>query len=173
MRSLIINVLIFINLNNLFADHNVSIVPNNFKEFKSHPKLPAINYLTESGNFESINTFKGKKTIIHFWATWCNPCVKELPLLDELIGSNKAKDFNFLLISADIGGANAILDFLNKYNIKNIGAASDPNGDIQRVLNIRGLPTTLIINQNGELVYKAEGEVNWKDNKIIEFLNLL
>lgn len=173
MKFIVINILIFISFNNLFANSIVTTLPTGFIEFKSHPKLPSLNYLTGNGNFKSIDTFLGKKTIIHFWATWCTPCVKELPLLDEFISSTSAKDFNFLLISADIGGTNSISDFLRKYNLKNIDTASDPNGNMQRILNIRGLPTTLIINKNGELVYKIEGEINWRDNKIIEFLNLM
>lgn len=173
MKYLFISILIFLSTEISIAKDNIIVLPEGFIEFKNHPKLPNFSYLDESGNFQSINITKGKKTIIHFWATWCNPCIEELPLINKFIESENSKDFDFLFISVDIGGSNAIMDFLEKHKLKKIGVASDPNGSVQRILNIRGFPTTIIINKNGEVSYKVEGKINWNDNKVIDFLNLM
>lgn len=116
------------------------------------------------GKEVKVNQFKGKVIFINFWATWCPPCVEEMPGIVTL--KNKFKnntDVIFLLIEMD-GNKDRILEFLNKINYKLPTFIA--KSDIPKSLYNGTLPTTVIIDRNGKIAFKTIKKANYKDPKI-------
>lgn len=161
-------IIVLLQLNVYAVSPNLENLPENFRKIEGKPLLPNVQFLATKNEYKSIHNLDESIKILHFWATWCTTCVKELPQLSSFIKENKNK---VLSISADTGGESMISEYLEKINITNIGTASDPSGIIQKKLNIRGLPTTFIINKEKQVLYIIEGEINWNSEAIRLFLS--
>ena len=121
------------------------------------------------GNKISINALKGKKVFINFWATWCPPCRAEMPQLQNLYTATKEnKNIVFLFISEDDQIDKAI-EYLrdNNYDLP----VSTTAGTVQAEIYSGTLPTTLVLDKQGTIVYKHEGIANYNTEKFKEFLN--
>ncbi len=114
-----------------------------------------------AGADKTLADFKGKTLVVNFWATWCGPCVKEMPLLDALQAKMGGAKFQVLTISQDREGEKVAKPFFEKNNWKNLALFMDPPGRFQKDAKLRGLPTTLIVDKNGLEVARVEGEANW------------
>lgn len=147
------------------------LVPPEFKGIEGHPKLPDGYFLAETGDTVTLNSLRGKILILHFWATWCGPCLKELPALSRLSKSLSPDRYQIVEISADAGGSSRIRQFLDQHSLSDITAASDPSGRLRRQLAVRGLPTTFVADQNGALLWKAEGAQDWDSPNVIQFFD--
>ena len=131
----------------------------------------------------SLNSFDYKKSqqlssrnknlyIINFWATWCPPCVKEIPDLLDL--KNKlGEQLDVILISVDSNPTNVIPKFLKKNKIPVQNFFSDQKLDVSKKLNVKVMPTTIIINNKLEEVSRVVGYIDWKDPKVLNFLREL
>lgn len=117
-----------------------------------------------------LNNFHGKVTLIHFWATWCVPCLKELPELQNL--SEKFRNRGLRVIAVATDSHESVKTFL-KNNNTSLKIMVDQYGSAMRDYKVKGLPTSYIIDQNGHMQYTAIGPVNWlsnKSNRLIENL---
>lgn len=113
--------------------------------------LPDIN-----GNQVSLSDFDGKVVILDFWATWCPPCVKEMPHFIELYDEYKQQGFEMVGISLDQGGAADIKPFVQKMNVNYTMLIG--NQDITKEYGgIRGIPTTFVIDKAGKIRQKYVG----------------
>jgi peroxiredoxin len=117
----------------------------------------------------SLADLSGKVVMVHFWATWCPPCVEELPTLDRLHNSTLGKDFEMLAVSVDEGGAGAVAPFIQK-NRLNLPVLFDPGGDVARLYGTYKLPETYIVDRQGVVRYKAIGPRDWTDPANIQVL---
>jgi peroxiredoxin len=117
----------------------------------------------------SLAGLRGKVVMVHFWATWCPPCVEELPTLDRLHNSALGKDFEMLAVSVDEGGAGAVAPFLQK-NRLNLPVLFDPGGGIARLYGTYKFPETYILDRKGVVRYKAIGPRDWTDPANIQVL---
>jgi thiol-disulfide isomerase/thioredoxin len=109
----------------------------------------------------TLASFKGKVMVVNFWATWCAPCVKEMPTLNALQAVMGSDKLQVIAISQDQKGAAVTAPFIAKNGWKNIGYYDEPKTRFQRDAQIRGLPTTIILNQKGEEVGRLEGVIDW------------
>ncbi len=117
----------------------------------------------------SSNQFKGKVLYVDFWASWCLPCRKSLPQLNELrkrLISN-GKDFEVLAVNLD-GKPSEALEFLNKYPV-NYPVVYDATGKYPKLYGVRGMPTSYILDPQGRIQYVHSGFKN-SDIKKIEAL---
>jgi len=108
--------------------------------------------------------------IINFWATWCAPCKKEMPSLDNL---NKDSNFkNLKVFPVNVGKDNALKTkiFFNDLNIQNLEIFFDPNLNLVNEFKLRGVPTTILINKKSEEFARIIGEVNFQDKKFSKWL---
>ena len=129
--------------------------------------------LDKDGKPISLNVLRGSPILINFWATWCPPCVAELPALDR--ASDKlAGEVKILLISVDRGGSKKALPFLEDRGIGRPHFAFDANGALSREMGVRGLPTSFLVtaDQRHCWVYQGPRE---RDNvaMIVELRQLL
>ena len=134
---------------------------------------PATVFKDQADADKTLADFTGKALVVNFWATWCAPCVKEMPTLDALQAQMGGDTFQVLTISQDREGATVAKPFMEKNAWKNLALYTEPQARFQRDASIRGLPTTIIIDKTGKEVGRVEGEVNWTAPEVVEKLKAL
>jgi thiol-disulfide isomerase/thioredoxin len=143
-----------------YADEHVEMRP--FSDItRSQPAilLPPATFKTLDGTAKTLADFRGKPVVLNFWATWCIPCVAELPELDHLAATDPG--IVVLTVSADRTGAAVVTPFLAAHHITNATVMLDPSNDAVHALNVIGFPTTLLIDAAGHLRGTLEGPAAW------------
>ncbi len=118
-------------------------------------RLPA-----PDGKQVSLSDFRGKVVMVHFWATWCPPCVEELPALDRFYRSMTGTDIQFLAVSVDENGAAAVVPFMKKYNLA-LPVLFDPGAPVSHSYGTFKFPETYILDRSGIVRYKVIGPADW------------
>lgn len=130
--------------------------------------LPEIHLQDAEGGEAGADVLKGRPFLLNLWATWCAPCVEELPSLkrlSEAVGS----EVRVILISQDRGGAAVAQPFLRRLGV-DVPSFADPQGRLSRVLSARGLPTTFLGRSDGALLGRYEGGARWDRPEITSFI---
>lgn len=157
---------LFLNISAL-ADqptpHGLDILP------KPVP-LPKINIIDPTGKEIPLTSFQNKTVVLNVWATWCAPCIREMPSLDRLAGHLNSSSAVVLAVSQDRGGQAVIRPFLERLGVKNLKAFGDPSGKLSRDLGIRGLPSTFIISPGGAIISRVEGAIEWDSPDVIDYI---
>jgi thiol-disulfide isomerase/thioredoxin len=122
--------------------------------------LPPVSFTTLDGARKTLADYAGQKVVLNFWATWCIPCVAELPELDRLAA---AGGFTVLAVSADRGGAAAVKPFAAAHHIDHATLLLDPQNAAVQALGVEGFPTTLLIGADGKRRGALEGPAAWGD----------
>ena len=123
------------------------------------------------GNEFSLRDFEDKVLFINYWATWCNPCLAEMPNMAELYNQYKEND-NIVFLYLSKEDADTIIDYIPKDDslgqlpIYKIVTDDD-------LFSTRGIPTTFIVNRNGEIVIKDVGSAVWNDQSVVDYLDKL
>jgi len=113
------------------------------------------------GVAHGVADFAGTGLVINLWATWCVPCVAELPALAVLAGRLKDSSIRVLAASSDRGGAAAVEAFYRQHGIAGLAVWLDPKGEAARIWGARGIPTTIIVDREGRERGRLEGAVDW------------
>jgi len=117
-------------------------------------------------DLKSINT--DEIYILNFWATWCAPCKDEMPSLDKL----QAKDGIFIFpINMEEKNLKNTNKFYKDLNISNLNTYFDNGLKLVKVFALRGVPTTVILNKNKEMIARISGSIDFEDEKFISWLN--
>jgi len=104
---------------------------------------------------QQLNDFKGKLIYVDFWATWCVPCRKSFPWMNEIHEKYKTKGFEIIAINLDKDTAQ-VSKFLEKYPAK-FKIAYDPEGTTAKTFNVQTMPSSFLINQQGNIIFKYRG----------------
>ncbi|MBM3545933.1 MAG: TlpA family protein disulfide reductase [Alphaproteobacteria bacterium] len=142
------------------------------KKFTLHPKprpAPEAPFKTRAGEPTNLADFKGRVLLVNYWATWCSPCVAEMPSLDRLEASLGGNDFAVLPIASDRAGLKVVEPFYEKAGLKKLPIYLDQDMKFTRSSGVRGLPTTLLVDRTGHEVGRMEGDAAW-DSKDAEAL---
>ncbi len=123
-------------------------------------KAPEFSLPAVDGKPISLSGYRGKVVMVHFWATWCPPCVEEMPTLETLYRALRGKDFEVLAISADEDGAGAVTAFMRK-NRLSLPVLFDPGGTVASSYGTFKLPETYIVDREGVVRYKELGARDW------------
>lgn len=125
----------------------------------------------KTGKTTSIASFKGKVLYIDFWASWCIPCIKSFPFMNEISKNYPDNQFQVIAINMDENKADAEV-FLQNYPA-NFTIFTNPGNKLAKTLQLPGLPMAFIVNAQGEIVAKHAGFNNRKKAIKIQQLNLL
>lgn len=144
--------------------------PRGFEILKNSVPVPKTRFKDPNGIPSTLAKFKGKTVVLNVWATWCAPCIKEMPSLDRLAAQLDPNRTSVLAVSQDKGGLAIAKPFLERLGVKNLSAFTDPSGKLSRDLGIRGLPTTFIISPAGAIVGRVEGPLEWDAHDVVRFI---
>ena len=122
---------------------------------------PEAGFTDLEGKELSLADFRGKVVVLNLWATWCVPCIKEMPSLQRLSAKMRDRGVAVLALSQDRAGAKLVTPFLEKHGLKTLPVYLDPKGLVLRAIAGRGLPTTVIYDQQGREVGRLEGDAEW------------
>lgn len=123
--------------------------------------LPAFTFQDAEGAEKSITDFLGHGLVINLWATWCPPCVAEMPALERLGRALAAERITVLPLSSDRGGRAVVEAFYQRVGLTGLGVWLDPRGAAARAMGARGLPTTIIVDRQGQERARLEGDAAW------------
>jgi thiol-disulfide isomerase/thioredoxin len=126
---------------------------------------PEISFDGLDGKPIALASFKGKFVILNLWATWCQPCLKEMPSLEKL-QARLGPALTVLAVSEDHGGADVVTPFVAKLDLDKLKIALDPKSDATRALHARGLPTSFAIGGDGQILGKVEGGADWDSDQM-------
>ena len=127
---------------------------------------PDFNLMGMDGETHTLEDLKGKFVLVNFWATWCNPCKVEMPLLEKLHQTLKSEKFTVLGLHVGPGPEN-IEEF------KKLMPISFPiyvDMDLEVNWGVPGLPTTFLMNPEGKLIYRAVGKREFASDEMVNFL---
>jgi thiol-disulfide isomerase/thioredoxin len=138
---------------------------------KEPAPAPDTPFLDGRDNVRHFTDFKGKTLLVNFWATWCAPCIREMPSLDRLQARMDPERFQLLLVSQDRGGKAVVVPFLeNRLKLPDLPVFYDPQLRLGRALGVRGLPSTYVIDPAGNLVGGLAGEAKWDSDDAVALL---
>lgn len=144
------------------------------EELTPYPKpapAPALQLQDTQGNTHKLSGYRGQVVLLNFWATWCPPCVKEMPSLQRLWQLVHQEDIEVLAVN--IGEPTEVVaEFLQQY-LLDFPVLLDTEATVADVWKVQGLPTTFIVDPEGQLVYRAMGDREWDDPEILARLRSL
>lgn len=152
-----------------FARHFSRVVIKN----RLQPMKEA-GFLSPEGSETNWTAFEGNYLLVNFWASWCAPCVTELPSLEKLQKKMGGKGIEVIAISLDQGRTHEeIKQYLYNRNIGEFAGFFDHKTDVQRNITMRGIPTTYLLDPKGHVLYVFEGDANWNSSESRAFFTAL
>ncbi len=118
-------------------------------------------FVDAAGDEVRFDDFAGKVVLVNFWATWCPPCLKEMPSLDRLAGAMEGDDFAVVAISADRGDIDKPRTWLAENDIAHLRLYHDARQKLSREAAVVGMPTTLLLDRQGREVARLLGDAEW------------
>ncbi len=155
----------------LVAMFCASASAQNGRWYPEDEPAPALKLKTVDDVEIDLSLMKGRMVIVNFWATWCGPCIAEMPSLQALTAKMGAK--NVALIGVNFHESpQKIRDFQAKYNVK-FPLLRDAWQEASAAWKVGVLPTTFIVDANGTLRYRVVGEVDWSSKAVADRLNAI
>lgn len=139
----------------------VQPVLDKFKPSEAGTPVPEISFQDATGRTLSLKDFAGKVVMVNFWATWCGPCVEEMPSLNRLVNRFAAQGLAVVAISQDRGGLNTVQPFFIQQQLTALPLYLDKTTQSGAAFKLRGLPTTVILSREGKELGRIEGSVDW------------
>jgi thiol-disulfide isomerase/thioredoxin len=131
---------------------------------------PKTIFFDAGGKELTLIDFKGRLTLVNFWATWCAPCRKEMPSLEELSNQIGGDTFQVLTIATMRSSEEAVKKFFNDNNIIDLPKFRDPKGHLARAAGVAALPLTILLDRNGNEISRLIGDADWSQDETIEFI---
>ena len=123
--------------------------------------LPEFRFTLADGTPRTLADYAGQGVVLNLWATWCVPCVAEMPALDSLARQVRDAGVVVLPLSSDRAGAPAVERFYRDKGVQSLPVLLDPRGEAARALGARGIPTTVLIGRDGKERGRLEGAADW------------
>ncbi len=122
--------------------------------------MPAANVTDPEGRKLNLGALQGTPVLVNLWATWCAPCVKEMPLLDDL-AEDYGDDLQVITVSQDMSGADKVVPFFAARDFRNLEPWMDPENELLFALGGGTLPTTVLYDAMGQEVWRVVGDFDW------------
>ena len=150
---------------------NEDVPLNNIALYEIPKPISSVIFEDFSGNDINLKDYYGKLVIINFWATWCAPCKEEMPLLDNFYQDNNFKNLQVFAVNVEQPNIFKTKFFFNNLDIKKLEIFFDRNLNFVKEFKLRGVPTTILINKEGEEFARIIGSINFQDNKFLKWLS--
>ena len=132
--------------------------------------LSAVTLRDAAGESVVLGDLVAGPTIIHFWATWCAPCLEELPELDRF--ARDVEPGRLVVVSVDTADYGRIEDYLADLDVE-LKSFQQIQGNVGSVFAILGYPSTVVVDETGEVVFQRQGAVDWGDAEIAREIGAL
>jgi thiol-disulfide isomerase/thioredoxin len=139
---------------------------------RSHKGMPAptAEFQDPDGEAVSFAVFEGKPLLVNFWATWCTPCVAEMPTLDALAGRMNGR-LQVVALSEDADGRAKVEAFFSQHRFRTLEPYLDPKMEMMGALKLDTLPTTILFDAQGREVWRVVGMEDWRSARAAALLN--
>ena len=118
----------------------------------------------------NINQYKDKLLILNFWATWCEPCKEEMPSLNKLQVYSGLDKIKIFAINIGKENLNKVNKFFTDFNITNLEPYFDPPKTLAKKFSLRGIPTSILINKEGQEFARIIGSINFEDENFVKWI---
>lgn len=144
---------------------------NQFVLLRPQRPAPMTLMLAEDGGLLDLGRFRGKLVLLNFWATWCPPCIRELPALDRLQATLGGESFTVVALSIDEADIDVPVSFVRRLGLRNLSVYQDFTARAKNAFPLYGLPITYLIAQDGLVVGYIVGAAKWDSPEAMKFLN--
>lgn len=131
-----------------------------FTRIEDAPAQPDATYVDADGNEIRLSDYRGQVILVNFWATWCGPCVEEMPALDRLQGDLGGEDFQVVTVSLDRSMAE-VLEFFERMELENLPIIHDRNLASFSQIRTPGLPTSVLYDRQGRELGRVTAPAEW------------
>lgn len=151
-------------------------IPPALSALKADPApkpAPAATFVDAQGHPEPLSAFKGRVVILNLWASWCAPCVQELPAVAKLAAALGPGKVTVVAVSASHDDAAKTADFLKAHAAANLAVYRDPDLSLLTAFGSQGLPFSVVIDGKGREIARASGPMKWDDPAAIAYFKSL
>jgi thiol-disulfide isomerase/thioredoxin len=146
------------------------ILAENFTWLTAPNPAPVTPITRADGQETTLAAFQGRVVLLNFWATWCAPCIREMPSLDRLQAKLKGEGLVVVAVSEDFAGLDLVEPFFERMKLENLAIFLDSDGALSKAFGIAGLPTTLLIDREGRVVGGLEGPAEWDSGEAVTLI---
>ena len=143
------------------AATSADVVTGRFEKIAGKPDIAGTIVSDPTGDVD-LGRYKGKALLINIWATWCAPCVAEMPSLDQLQAKLGSDHFAVVPVAVDEPNMAAVTDFMSKYQLQHLPVLLDLNHAIDRLIRIQSLPASLLVSPDGKILARFTGDNKWQ-----------
>ncbi len=127
--------------------------------------------MAEDGDLLDLGRFRGRVVLLNFWATWCPPCVRELPALDRLQARRGGPDLAVVALSIDAGDIEGPIAFVRKLGLANLTVYQDFTGTTAEVFPLYGLPISYVLDPRGNVIGYITGATDWDSPEVEQLID--
>ena len=140
------------------------------RSHKGEP-APTVKFNNPDGGQFDLAKFKGTPVLVNLWASWCAPCIKELPTLQQLERAQADEGkLGIIAISQDMAPQGSVDDFLGERDIGRFAAYHDPDMKLTAALGVQVMPTTILYDAAGKEVWRYVGDLDWTSQEATKLL---
>ena len=142
----------------------------NFASVEPGPAPEEVTFVAENGSSVSLTDFRGQVILLNLWATWCAPCLNEMPTLDRLKAELGSDEFDVIAVSVDKAGVEKSKLFLERTGAQHLELFVDATMSLNFAWSAYSLPTTILIGRDGEEIGRSVGDKDWDSPEVKRFL---
>ncbi|WP_411892095.1 TlpA family protein disulfide reductase [Yoonia sp. SDW83-1] len=132
-----------------------------------------VPFTAEDGSEMTLAAYEGKYVVLNFWATWCAPCRKEMPMLSAMQAQLGGDTFEVVTIATGRNPRPAMERFFAEIEVDNLPLHTDARQSLARSLGVLGLPVTLILNPEGQEIARLQGDADWSSDSAYAIIEAL
>ena len=135
--------------------------------------VPDVEFTSRSGESMTIGDFEGRALVVNFWATWCGPCVKEMPSLNRLQQQFNRESVLVLAVAAGRNPPDKVDNFLRKYELEELTVVFDQKATFSHANSVFSIPVTLLVDRQGYELARFFGDTEWDTREAINAVGVL
>ena len=143
----------------------------NFTPADAAGPAPELAVLARDGRRVALAGFRGRTVLVNFWATWCAPCLREMPSLVRLQEKRGGADFTVVALSQDLKGWPVVEPFLGQHKLTALPVYVDEKTAVSRALRVSGLPTSVLLGPDGRELGRLAGHAEWDSPEALALID--